>query len=156
MYHGPVTTMRRPSQEEDHQRQYQGQSPSHAPPYSPASRNNPSSPRHQHPLSASANRSLPPHPSPRMGTSPSPKLNGPPQPLPAYNETTPGTSTRYDPLADHRGGSSRKPSLSQTQSPTQVSQLYTKGRQIHHSQVVLMSATDERLFATLQQPPRRS
>ena len=116
--------MRRPSQEEERQRQYSAHShsPTHGHPYSSSTRNQPPSPQHPGGLLASGNMTLPPHVSPRLGASPSPKLNGPPQHLPPYNATPPSTSTRYDPLADHREpNGSRKHSLSQTQSPIQVS-----------------------------------
>lgn len=123
MYPG-MATIRRQSQEEDRQRHFSAYSPTQGHPYSPTSRHEPSSPQslRQSGIPPAAAMPLPPHISPRLGTSPSPKMNGGNQPLPQYNATPPSASTRYDPLADHRDpmGTKNKP-MSQNQSPLQVS-----------------------------------
>ena len=123
MYQGPVSTMRRASEEDDRQRTYQAHSPTHAHPYSPSNRTRPQSPPNPYSSrpSSSTTMSLQTAISPRLGPPASPKTNGSSQ-QPSLNSVGgPSTSTRYDPLADHRETiTSRKQSLSHTRSPTQV------------------------------------
>ena len=58
--------------------------------------------------------------SPKLAPPPSPKVNGS-QGLPAYNTNGPSTSTRYDPLADHREmNGTRRQTHGQAVSPISV------------------------------------
>lgn len=98
-------------------------SPTHSHPYSPVNGTHPQSPYNQYSSrpSTSATMSLPSAISPRLGPPPSPKLNGPPQNGALYSDRDTGRSTRYDPISEHREGSSGwRQSPYQAHSPKEV------------------------------------
>ena len=147
MYSPPMS---RVSQDDDRHRG-QPLSPTHGHSRSP-NRTHPPSPQFRSSLAASGKDSMPPHLSPREGTMPSPSMNGSAHPLQPYNNTPPATSsTRYDPLADHRDQSaSRKRPLSQTQSPIQVSVDQEDAIALSIFRMLISSSLGPRLLTALQ------
>lgn len=122
----PSGSMMEGSAEDDHGRSNSYvQSPTHSHPYSPVNGTHPQSPYNQYSSrpSTSATMSLPSAISPRLGPPPSPKLNGPShsQNGALYSDRETGRSTRYDPISEHREGSSNwRQSPYHTHSPKEV------------------------------------
>lgn len=126
----PLATTRMSPEEDDRRRgEYHTRSPAHGHPYSPTNGTHPQSPynRYSSRPSSSATMAVPSAISPRPVPPPSPKLNGSVQQSPMYGKGGTSGSTRYDPLSEHReGSSSRKQSHYDTRSPIQVGKGETK------------------------------
>lgn len=155
MYSG--VARRSPEAEDRHRRDYQAHSPTHSHPYSPIKGAPPQRPyKYSSRPPSSATMSVPSAISPQLGPPPSPKLNGSshPSPMSAQGGTT--ASTRYDPLSEHREGSgSRKPSLSNTRSPTQVRHFtVTQLKPAQKTYANTQTITESRALTTVPYLPR--